>query len=107
MKRLRIEFMFVNCRNDSPTDAEEKQMPKVKRFSRCQWIRSKLLWTVSRKDYNYSPTRPKSTQYTAAKIGNGMEANNAPNFPGGVRRKTKIFIRKALIVSMCSPKSDI
>lgn len=47
MKRLRIEFMLVNCKKDSPTAA----------------------------------TMPNITQYIAANIGNGMEANSAPNFP--------------------------
>lgn len=34
------------------------------------------------------PTSPNKTQYTAAKMVNGMEANNAPNFPApdGKRR---------------------
>jgi len=27
------------------------------------------------------PTRPKSTQYNAANMGNGIDANRAPNFP--------------------------
>jgi len=27
------------------------------------------------------PTRPKRMQYSAAKIGKGIEANTAPNFP--------------------------
>lgn len=54
IKRLRMEFMLVNCKKESPTAA----------------------------------TSPNKTQYTAAKMVNGMEANNAPNFPApdGKRR---------------------
>ena len=29
----------------------------------------------------FSPTRPKKTQYTAAKMVKGIDANRAPNFP--------------------------
>ena len=32
------------------------------------------------------PTSPNKTQYTAAKIVKGMEANSAPNFPAQNRR---------------------
>lgn len=32
----------------------------------------------------YSPTRPNKTQYTAANIVKGIEANNAPNFPAEI-----------------------
>lgn len=31
----------------------------------------------------YLPTRPNTTQYIAANIGKGMDANTAPNFPAG------------------------
>jgi len=29
----------------------------------------------------HSPTIPNKTQYTAANMGNGIDANRAPNFP--------------------------
>lgn len=32
-------------------------------------------------EIKYIPTRPKRTQYIAANIGNGIDANKAPNFP--------------------------
>jgi len=38
---------------------------------------------------HYVPTRPKTTQYIAANIGKGMDANTAPNFPAGSTRPYK------------------
>lgn len=32
-----------------------------------------------------SPTKPNNTQYTAAKIGKGIDANKAPNFPASYK----------------------
>jgi hypothetical protein len=38
-------------------------------------------------DYEHIPTRPNRTQYKAANIGKGIDANTAPNFPADNRRK--------------------
>jgi len=38
---------------------------------------------------HYVPTRPNTTQYIAANIGKGMDANTAPNFPAGNTSETK------------------
>lgn len=77
MKRFLIEFMFVNCKKDSPTDAaiEEKRssisMASVLEIDPC----IQMLIT------SFLPTRPNKTQYMAAKIVKGIEAKSAPNFP--------------------------
>jgi len=39
----------------------------------------------------YLPTRPNKTQYIAAKIGNGIDANKAPNLP---ETKNQVMIFK-------------
>jgi hypothetical protein len=41
----------------------------------------------------YLPTRPNKTQYIAAKIGNGIDANKAPNLPE-TNYETQVMIFK-------------
>lgn len=78
IKRFLIEFMFVNCKKDSPTEAENinrSQLVGCKRWKR--WLlKSKLV-----NENRCSPTKPNNTQYAAANMGKGIDANSAPNFP--------------------------
>lgn len=76
MKRFLIEFMFVNCRNDSPTEA-------LKRRKTHQIKKDRIESLDFQREYNVGnlPTKPNKTQYTAANIVNGIDAKKAPNFP--------------------------
>ena len=77
MKRFLIEFMFVNCKNESPTDAENNSIN-----INHQILKFRIEESKQNSEYpNYSPTRPNKTQYTAANIVKGIDANKAPNFP--------------------------
>lgn len=49
---------------------------KNKNKNKIQWQIYAKLWDI--------PTTPKRTQYTAAKIVNGIDANSAPNFPSKI-----------------------
>ena len=89
IKRLRMEFMLVNCKKDSPTAAESQRKVKKSRQPRQQHYQSAAadcahyshqIQTGSGKQDD-QPTSPNRTQYTAAKMVNGIEANKAPNFP--------------------------
>lgn len=78
-----MEFMLVNCRKDSPTAAESQRKRQHKSKSRqprqhCIALHQS---TSSGRKQDDQPTSPNRTQYTAAKMVNGMEANKAPNFP--------------------------
>lgn len=48
-------------------------------------------------DGKYTPTRPNITQYTAANIVKGIDANNAPNFPTQIERG--VLLNKFLLIS--------
>lgn len=76
IKRLRMEFMLVNCRKDSPTAAESQRKATQKPSAQAP-----LHQSTSGRKQDDQPTSPNRTQYTAAKMVNGMEANKAPNFP--------------------------
>lgn len=78
MKRFLIEFMFVNCKKDSPTEAA-----MGKKINKQLYAHSSLLEREPHVGmfYHVLPTRPNKTQYMAAKIVNGIEAKSAPNFP--------------------------
>lgn len=45
--------------------------------------KNKIQWQIYAKLWDI-PTTPKRTQYTAAKIVNGIDANSAPNFPSKI-----------------------
>lgn len=73
-----MEFMLVNCRKDSPTAAESQRKATQKQKPSAQ---AALHQSTSGRKQDDQPTSPNRTQYTAAKMVNGMEANKAPNFP--------------------------
>lgn len=83
MKRFLIEFMFVNCKNDSPTEALNKKEfnCQIKREDRIRLIPKVSIW----RSWNL-PTRPNRTQYTAAKMVKGIDAKKAPNFPAAIKK---------------------
>lgn len=69
--------MFVNCKNDNPTEAGNSNRLLIKMLL-C------TLWKYRAGDkmrFRNLPTRPNRTQYIAANIVKGIDANNAPNFP--------------------------
>jgi hypothetical protein len=113
IKRLRMEFMLVNCRKDSPTAAESQRKRQHKSKSRqprqhCIALHQS---TSSGRKQDDQPTSPNRTQYTAAKMVNGMEANKAPNFPAtdkikwrGVRSLPPPFARSRDM--FCSPSME-
>lgn len=54
--------------------------PQKLKASRAM-VRSKVTYSNGDIQECYSPTIPNKTQYTAANMVNGIDANNAPNFP--------------------------
>lgn len=82
--RFLIEFMFVNWRNDNPTEAENQETELLcSDKKRKEKRRSRKLNSLIANDI---PTRPKRTQYNAANIGKGIDANTAPNFPAKIAK---------------------
>jgi hypothetical protein len=90
IKRLRMEFMLVNCKKDSPTAAESQIKVKKKPSALAAALPKRMQQTAHHYSHQIQmgsgkqddqPTSPNKTQYTAAKMVNGIEANKAPNFP--------------------------
>lgn len=69
-----MELLFANCVKEIPTAtaARQKLEPVAPNLQMKQFP------IIQR---SYSPTMPSTMQYMAPKIGSGMEAKNAPNFP--------------------------
>lgn len=84
--RFLIEFILVNWRKDSPTDAAKIHKENKRNYTKRE---EKVLLHQKVRGI---PTRPKSTQYNAANIGNGIDAKRAPNFPEGKTWMSTIFI---------------
>lgn len=79
--RFLMQFMFVNWRNDKPTEAGSKQgyycvIDEVEESTQKDFL----------DEPNSIPTSPKRTQYNAANIGKGIDANTAPNFPANLQK---------------------
>lgn len=78
--RFLMQFMFVNWRNDKPTEAGSKEgydyvIDEGEESNQKDFLDER----------NSVPTSPKRTQYNAANIGMGIDANTAPNFPVWIR----------------------
>lgn len=78
-----IEFVFANCMYETPTAADMPKKNRLEHKMNTIMLRPYIFIDARtlKKENSDSPTIPNKIQKIAAKIGNGIDAKKAPNFP--------------------------
>ena len=76
-----MELLFANCMNVIPEAAASRGQRRERgKFPIKETIGYQIQKTIMTKLHSHSPTMPNKMQYMAPNIGNGIVANNVPNF---------------------------